>query len=258
MFLFAAVFLVLSVYFVSTSKTQQKFKLPPGPRSIPIIGNFHWHAKFPWKHFVNYRKIYGPIVCLKLGKQRLVLLNEIAAWKEAFCRPEFSRFSSNLFASILENKSIIFGDDVAGSSKDSGFLGRQSPLLWIPFMSKLFPSISTNEIMKKWLFKLLQTMKERIRHQAKTRQNSEVRNITDAYFDKEEELRTNSKSFFYGGNTQHFVYSGLSNNVFRSNVKHASLKSKIECNNLCLKDTGMTLEIMHENQEFPKNAQVDL
>ncbi|KAJ3549263.1 hypothetical protein NM208_g588 [Fusarium decemcellulare] len=57
--------------------------LPPGPPTLPVIGNLH---QMPTKNFhLEFQKLahqYGPIVSLKLGGQTLILLNDPAVVRD--------------------------------------------------------------------------------------------------------------------------------------------------------------------------------
>ncbi|KAI1137483.1 cytochrome P450 family protein [Hypoxylon sp. FL0543] len=50
-------------------------RLPPGPRTLPIVGNMHLMPTFkPYKKFTEWGKIYGPIYSLMVGSNPLVVL----------------------------------------------------------------------------------------------------------------------------------------------------------------------------------------
>uniref|UniRef100_A0A8C6LXL7 Cytochrome P450, family 2, subfamily Y, polypeptide 3 n=1 Tax=Nothobranchius furzeri TaxID=105023 RepID=A0A8C6LXL7_NOTFU len=58
--------------------------LPPGPFSLPLIGNLlQINNKAPFTSFVEFSKIYGPVMTLHLGWQRTVVLVGYDAVKEA-------------------------------------------------------------------------------------------------------------------------------------------------------------------------------
>ena len=49
--------------------------LPPGPRTLPIIGNLHLMPTFkPYKKFAEWGKTYGPIYSLMVGSNPLIVL----------------------------------------------------------------------------------------------------------------------------------------------------------------------------------------
>ncbi len=59
-----------------------KLRLPPGPRPLPIIGNMHQFGDKPHISLWNLAKMYGPIMHLKLGSQRLVVVSSADAARE--------------------------------------------------------------------------------------------------------------------------------------------------------------------------------
>ncbi|KAI0096931.1 cytochrome P450 [Nemania sp. FL0031] len=59
--------------------------LPPGPPTLPIIGNIHQlPTSQPHKQFQKWAKEYGPVFSLVLGTQILVVLSNDVAIKELF------------------------------------------------------------------------------------------------------------------------------------------------------------------------------
>ncbi len=59
-----------------------KLRLPPGPRPLPIIGNMHQFGDNPPISLWNLAKKYGPIMHLKLGSQRVVVVSSADAARE--------------------------------------------------------------------------------------------------------------------------------------------------------------------------------
>ena len=50
-------------------------KVPSGPLSFPIIGNLLQLGDRPYEKMVSFSKKYGPVYSLKLGSQKVVVLN---------------------------------------------------------------------------------------------------------------------------------------------------------------------------------------
>ena len=76
--------LLLNISFVFYLNKKKNKNFPPGPRSLPIIGNLlnvGFNLKFA---FNRWRELYGPIVGFYLGDERCVLLNDFELVKEAF------------------------------------------------------------------------------------------------------------------------------------------------------------------------------
>ncbi|XP_015272789.1 PREDICTED: cytochrome P450 2K4-like [Gekko japonicus] len=58
--------------------------LPPGPRSLPLIGNLHLlDLKKPYGTMLKLSKQYGPVFTLQLGFQKMVVLSGYKTVKEA-------------------------------------------------------------------------------------------------------------------------------------------------------------------------------
>ncbi|KAL2050798.1 hypothetical protein ABVK25_008859 [Lepraria finkii] len=61
--------------FVSYRYYAFRYRMPPGPRGLPIIGSLHQApSKYPWRTFADWHKKYGPIYSLQFGPTTLVML----------------------------------------------------------------------------------------------------------------------------------------------------------------------------------------
>ncbi|XP_047956643.1 cytochrome P450 71A1-like [Salvia hispanica] len=71
--------IILILYF----QTQKPKLTPPGPPGLPLIGNFHQiDGQFQYKYFQRLSKQYGPVMLLKLGIRRLIVISSAEAVKE--------------------------------------------------------------------------------------------------------------------------------------------------------------------------------
>ncbi|XP_034556825.1 cytochrome P450 2F3-like [Notolabrus celidotus] len=75
--------LILALLWLFRVKNK-KYKLPPGPTALPIIGNLPQLEKgAPYKSFRKLSETYGPVMTIYLGWQRTVVLVGYDAVKEA-------------------------------------------------------------------------------------------------------------------------------------------------------------------------------
>ncbi|XP_070789204.1 cytochrome P450 2K6-like [Pituophis catenifer annectens] len=80
LFIFAIMFLLKK----NSSRNNSSHNLPPGPRTIPILGNLHMmDLKRPYRTLIEWSKEYGPIFRIKLGLQEMVVLTGYETVKEA-------------------------------------------------------------------------------------------------------------------------------------------------------------------------------
>ncbi|VBB79476.1 Putative Cytochrome P450 E-class, group I [Podospora comata] len=73
-----------------TSKKTSKFSslpLPPGPPTLPIIGNLHQAPKtHPWFQFHTWAKTYGPVLHLNMAGQHVIVLSTNKAAHDLLAR----------------------------------------------------------------------------------------------------------------------------------------------------------------------------
>ncbi|NXV72320.1 CP2K1 protein, partial [Atlantisia rogersi] len=57
---------------------------PPGPRTLPIIGNLHlFDLKRPYRTYLQLSKIYGPVFSVQMGLRKIVVISGYETVKEA-------------------------------------------------------------------------------------------------------------------------------------------------------------------------------
>ncbi|NXP44970.1 CP2K1 protein, partial [Heliornis fulica] len=93
-------------------KNHAKENFPPGPRSLPIIGNLHiMDLKRPYLTLLELSKTYGPVFSIQMGQRKVVVLSGYDAVKEALVT-QADAFSGRPKIPVVEEtgkgKGVIF------------------------------------------------------------------------------------------------------------------------------------------------------
>ncbi|XP_015676190.1 cytochrome P450 2K6-like [Protobothrops mucrosquamatus] len=103
---------ILAVMFLlkkGSSWNNRSPNLPPGPRTIPILGNLHMvDLKRPYRTMMELSKKYGPIFRIRLGFQEMVVLTGYETVKEALVN-QADAFAERASVPFLEHFSKGFG-----------------------------------------------------------------------------------------------------------------------------------------------------
>lgn len=75
-------FLIVKKWKKSKNSNPNWTKLPPSPKTLPIIGNLHQVSSPPFRSFRNLARRYGPIMHLKLGWAAAVVVSSPEILKE--------------------------------------------------------------------------------------------------------------------------------------------------------------------------------
>lgn len=112
--------LLISFFFIRgfrSTKKNEYSKLPPVPvvPGLPVVGNLlQLKEKKPYKTFLRWAKIHGPIYSIRTGASTMVVLNSTHVAKEAMVT-RFSSISTRKLSKALElltsNKSMVATSD---------------------------------------------------------------------------------------------------------------------------------------------------
>ncbi|PRQ16517.1 putative flavonoid 3'-monooxygenase [Rosa chinensis] len=78
---------------ISASSKSKHKKLPPGPRSLPIIGNLHMLGNLPHRSLQGLAKKYGHIMSIRLGSVLTIVVSSPKA-AELFLKTHDTNFAS--------------------------------------------------------------------------------------------------------------------------------------------------------------------
>ncbi|PRQ16525.1 putative cytochrome P450 [Rosa chinensis] len=78
---------------ISASSKSKHKKLPPGPRSLPIIGNLHMLGNLPHRSLQHLAKKYGHIMSIRLGSVPTIVVSSPKA-AELFLKTHDTNFAS--------------------------------------------------------------------------------------------------------------------------------------------------------------------
>ncbi|WCJ26089.1 Cytochrome P450 76T24 [Euphorbia peplus] len=82
-FLFSAFTLLPALYFLTRStESSTPGRLPPGPTPLPIIGNLQQLGSQPHRSLAKLATIHGPIMSLKLGQNKTIVISSATLAKE--------------------------------------------------------------------------------------------------------------------------------------------------------------------------------
>ncbi|XP_010531271.1 PREDICTED: cytochrome P450 81F3-like [Tarenaya hassleriana] len=80
---FPLVLLLLAYKLIFAPKTQ-RFNLPPGPASLPVVGHLHLLKPPIHRLFLRFAEKHGPIFSLRFGSRRVVVLSSLPLVRECF------------------------------------------------------------------------------------------------------------------------------------------------------------------------------
>ncbi|AES98640.2 putative costunolide synthase [Medicago truncatula] len=111
--LFTFMYFLFKLYLHPKQKTLNH-KKPPGPPSLPIIGNLHILGKLPHRTLQSLSKKYGPIMSLQLGQVPTIIISSSKA-AESFLKTHDIVFASRPKSQGSElmlygSKGIVFSD----------------------------------------------------------------------------------------------------------------------------------------------------
>uniref|UniRef100_A0A8C8VR01 Unspecific monooxygenase n=1 Tax=Pelusios castaneus TaxID=367368 RepID=A0A8C8VR01_9SAUR len=116
--IFTMAFILISIRIIGNMT--KKHILPPGPWSLPIVGNLLQLGEYPHLSFIQMRKKYGDVFLLKLGMVPVVVVNGLDMVKQVLLR-DGERFAGrpkmHTFSFFADGKSLSFSVDYGESWK---------------------------------------------------------------------------------------------------------------------------------------------
>ena len=102
-------FFTTFILIIYLSKPSRPPGFPPGPPTLPLIGNLHNLGTKLHLHLNNLKGIYGPVFSIYLGRTPIVVINSITAAREAVLR-QWDTFSGRPFPRELPYACQLVGN----------------------------------------------------------------------------------------------------------------------------------------------------
>lgn len=98
----AAFVIFIILYWSKRDIAPPGFKLPPGPRGLPLVGHVPFVTmEFSHNQFRKWSTTYGSILKIKVGATYVVVLNDLDSIKEVLCKNEVLNRSENVILHVL-------------------------------------------------------------------------------------------------------------------------------------------------------------
>ncbi|XP_073481172.1 cytochrome P450 2K1-like [Aquarana catesbeiana] len=108
----ATCFFLAIIFYGQKKKVHPNY--PPGPPTLPIIGNMHMiNMKKPYLTFYELAKKYGPVYSLQIGLQKMVVLSGYETVKDALVNHAevfADRPHIPLFSELTKEKGLLFSN----------------------------------------------------------------------------------------------------------------------------------------------------
>jgi hypothetical protein len=90
--------LIRSIFFNKPNNPTAGLHLPPTPPALPIIGHLHLLTPSLYKSFHRLSTKYGPLLCLRIGASRCLLVSSVSVAAEIFKTHDLAFASRPIFA----------------------------------------------------------------------------------------------------------------------------------------------------------------
>ncbi|CAK8694869.1 unnamed protein product [Clavelina lepadiformis] len=74
---------------------------PPGPRGIPLFGVYPFVGKYMERKLAKWKKVYGPVISVRLGIRDMVVLNDLNSINQALVK-QHTGFSGRLQIQLIQ------------------------------------------------------------------------------------------------------------------------------------------------------------